>query len=211
MALTDAYALASAAAAQGGVARCHLGSGWGCCGGSIVQSGRRLPPSLLYLFTQKFGECCCQLSTVDPGSPAKRAGIQPWDCIQFACMVGGLHFDNLLHHSDRGSFPLLSRWQVQHHGSDCNGVNHGVGGGRVIYHRDSKRDDGDGGGRGGPNAPLNIRMAKFALECKRRGMRTGNNNLCNLLADCTLPRFCFLSNFMSKGHQSSNDETAATA
>lgn len=33
--------------------------------------------------------------TVDPGSAAERAGIQPEDCVQFACVVGGTKFDNI--------------------------------------------------------------------------------------------------------------------
>jgi lipid-binding SYLF domain-containing protein len=33
--------------------------------------------------------------TVDPGSAAEMAGIQPQDCVQFACVVGGPKFDDL--------------------------------------------------------------------------------------------------------------------
>jgi predicted metalloprotease with PDZ domain len=33
--------------------------------------------------------------TVDPGSAAERAGIQPEDCVQLACVVGGTKFDNI--------------------------------------------------------------------------------------------------------------------
>ena len=33
--------------------------------------------------------------TVDPGSLAEKAGIQPQDCVQFACVVGGPHFEDL--------------------------------------------------------------------------------------------------------------------
>jgi hypothetical protein len=67
-----------------------------------------------------------------------------------------------------------------------NGINHGVGGSRINYHHGGKRDDGNGRGGGGPNAPFDGRTAKFALECKRRGMRTGHDNLRDLLTGCTL-------------------------
>jgi len=56
-----------------------------------------------YLFTQRFdlGLTFLEINdrayvrTVDPGSSAERAGVQPQDCVQFACVVGGPQFDGM--------------------------------------------------------------------------------------------------------------------
>ncbi len=74
---------------------------------ALSEVGGTLPPLLLYLFTQKFGECCCQIFTVDPSSPAEMAVIQPGDSVQLACIVDGLHFDDLLCRQDRGGLPVI--------------------------------------------------------------------------------------------------------
>jgi hypothetical protein len=103
-------------------------------------------------------------------------------------VVGGPHFDNLLHRPDGGGFQSLSGRQLQHHSSCRNGINHGVRGSGVDYHHGGKWENGDGGGRGSYNSPFDARAAKFALECKRRGMRTGHKDLRDLLTGCTLPQ-----------------------
>ncbi len=110
--------------------------------------------------------------TVDVGSDAESAGIQPRDCVQFACVVGGSHFEDLLppHHRAGGR-------------DDGNNNVNGIAGGRARR----RRGDGGGGGGGGALPLLDVRATEFALECEGRGMRTGHDELRDLFAGCTLP------------------------
>ncbi len=77
-------------------------------------------------------------------------------------MVGGPHFEDILPRSG-------------------NYGNDGVGAGR------RRGDGGRGGGEGTEVALLDECATKFALDCERRGMRTGHDELRDLFAGCTLP------------------------
>jgi len=132
--------------------------------GSPGRNGTK--PTSSYLFTQKFdlGLTFLEINdrayvrTVDAGSSAEKSGIQPQDCLQFACVVGGPHFDDL---------------QMQSTPSPRNGLRNNSG--RMKAERESEKQR------------LDAQATKFVLECEKRGMRTSYEELRDLFAGCTLP------------------------
>lgn len=98
---------------------------------------------------------------VDAGSRAEKAGIQPKDCVQFACVVGGPPFEDLQNMRQRRSVgPPTS----PHHGRGRN-------------NREERESEEE---------LLDAKATNFALECEKRGMRTSYSELRDLFAGCTL-------------------------
>ncbi|KAL7543404.1 LOW QUALITY PROTEIN: hypothetical protein ACHAXR_012821, partial [Thalassiosira sp. AJA248-18] len=95
----------------------------------------------------------------DPNSLAEKAGIQPQDCVQFACVVGGPQFDDDLQRSSSNSNNTPSR--------------------------NSKRNKSRE--RQNNIQTLDAKATKFVLECEKRGMRISYEELRDLFAGCTLP------------------------
>ncbi len=108
--------------------------------------------------------------SVDPGSKAETAGIQPQDCVQFALVVGGPQFEDLQNMRQQQRRSSVAPPTSPHH-------NHGRGrnSNRDYYERDNNEDE-----------LLDAKATKFALECEKRGMRTSYNELRDLFAGCTL-------------------------
>jgi len=101
--------------------------------------------------------------TVDANSTAEKAGIQPQDCIQFACVVGGQHFSDI-----QSSIELKSASNRRHKNSSKSSRRTKDD----ILHDKKKLDD---------------KATSYVLECEKRGMRTSYNELRDLFAGCTLP------------------------
>mmetsp|Transcript_1477 Transcript_1477/g.2502 ORF Transcript_1477/g.2502 Transcript_1477/m.2502 type:complete len:1349 (+) Transcript_1477:106-4152(+) len=97
------------------------------------------------------------IRTVEPGSAAERAGIQPEDCIQFACVVGGPKFDDLQQLVSSPSSSLGTSSQRR----------------RAEIETETDR--------------LDARAKKYVLECEKRGLRTSYEQIRELFAGCTLP------------------------
>lgn len=97
--------------------------------------------------------------TVEPNSVAEKAGIQPKDCVQFACVLGGPQFDDL---------------QVDVQDGGGGGSNSRAG---REHRRENERR----------LQLLEGRATKFALSCEGRGMRVSYGELRDLFAGCTLP------------------------
>ena len=95
--------------------------------------------------------------TVDPNSLAEKAGIQPEDCVQFACVVGGPQFEDLQSESAE------------------NIINSSSSSRRKAAELESEKQ------------LLDNKATKFVLECEKRGMRISYNELRDLFAGCTLP------------------------
>ena len=112
--------------------------------------------------------------SVDAGSKAEKAGIQPRDCVQFALVVGGPQFEDLQsirqqQQQRRSSVaPSTSPHHHHHHGRGRNSN-------RDYYDRENNAEE-----------ILDAKATKFALECEKRGMRTSYNELRDLFAGCTL-------------------------
>ena len=108
--------------------------------------------------------------SVDPGSKAEKAGIQPQDCVQFALVVGGPQFEDLHNMRQQQRRSSVAPPTSPHH-------NHGRGrhSNRDYYERENNEDE-----------LLDAKATKFALECEKRGMRTSYNELRDLFAGCTI-------------------------
>ncbi|KAL7553335.1 hypothetical protein ACHAWF_018177 [Thalassiosira exigua] len=105
--------------------------------------------------------------TVDPGSAAERAGVQPRDCVQLACVAGGPRFDDLLL-PPRGAGPSPRNNPAS------------PGGARKARSVEAERD-------AERLRRLDARASRYALERERRGARTGYEELRELFGGCTLP------------------------
>jgi len=135
--------------------------------GSPGRNGNKALPSS-YLFTQKFdlGLTFLEINdrayvrTVDAGSLAEKSGIQPQDCVQFACVAGGPQFDDL---------------QLTQNGTPSPHNRRNNSNSRMKAERENEKQR------------LEFQATKFVLECEKRGMRTSYEELRDLFAGCTLP------------------------
>lgn len=97
---------------------------------------------------------------VDPNSAAANAGIQPEDCVQFACVVGGPQFDDQL-------------TSLQHREEETTSRR---GSGSKMVDRELNKE----------RQLLDGKASQFAMECEKRGMRTSYEELRELFSGCTL-------------------------
>jgi lipid-binding SYLF domain-containing protein len=116
--------------------------------------------------------------SVDAGSKAEKAGIQPRDCVQFALVVGGPQFEDLQSSRRRNTVGVgMAASTSPHHHHHHHHHHHGRGrnNNRDYYERENNEEE-----------VLDAKATKFALECEKRGMRTSYNELRDLFAGCTL-------------------------
>ncbi len=100
--------------------------------------------------------------TVDDGSPAYLAGIQPQDCVQFACVVGGPRFEDV---ELRNSLAI---------------------GGGATSPRGSRRSRLEEQEYEDEKQRLDSKATAFSIECEKRGIRTSYSQLRDLFAGCIL-------------------------
>ena len=99
--------------------------------------------------------------TVDPNSFAEKAGIQPQDCVQFACVVGGPQFDTTTTNDNKRKNSLNNNRSNSRRSRTSE----------IEYEKQL----------------LETKATKYVLECEKRGMRISYNELRDLFAGCTLP------------------------
>eukprot|EP00804_Cyclotella_cryptica_P005778 CCRYP_000091-RA/>CCRYP_000091-RA protein AED:0.05 eAED:0.05 QI:331/1/1/1/0.83/0.71/7/1515/1505 len=119
--------------------------------------------------------------TVSPNSPAFHAGIQPQDCVQFACVVGGPQFSSYL-----DSISLRQSVIEENEAKDqLNSPGNSTG----SNHRERRRTNGrvEREELEKERIRLDEKASQFAFECEKRGMRTSYEELRNLFVGCTLP------------------------
>ena len=102
--------------------------------------------------------------TVDEGSAAALAGIQPQDCIQFACVVGGPQFE----HVKPRNIAVIGENSTSPRGS-------------------SRRNRLEEQENENERQKLDAKATTFAVECEKSGIRTSYEELRELFAGCTVP------------------------
>ncbi|KAL7517055.1 hypothetical protein ACHAWX_006539 [Stephanocyclus meneghinianus] len=140
-----------------------------------------------FSYTQKFGLTFLEINdrayvrTVSPTSPAFHAGIQPQDCVQFACVVGGPQFSSYL--------DSISLRQSVIEENEAKEQLNSPGNSTGSNHRERRRKNGrvEREELEKERRRLDEKASQFAVECEKRGMRTSYEELRNLFVGCTLP------------------------
>lgn len=124
--------------------------------------------------------------TVSPNSHAAQSGVQPQDCVQFACVVGGPQFepdlesihlrqsmlngeegvstDNMNSPGSTGSHPHTSRQRRKNKNT-------------LLLEREELEKE---------KRRLDVKASQFAFDCEKRGMRTSYDELRSIFVRCTL-------------------------
>ena len=117
--------------------------------------------------------------TVSPNSQAAAAGIQPKDCIQFACVVGGPQFESELEH--------IQLRQSMLEGEEVSDKMNSPGSVGSQARRKSKNSRLEREELQKQIDRLNEKAGHFAIDCEKKGMRTSYDELRNFFVGCTLP------------------------
>ena len=123
------------------------------------------------------------VKTVDPNSLAEKAGIQPQDCVQFACVVGGPQFDDLqTTNNDNSTTTTTGTTTTTTTNTTTTGSSSTSSRVSSSHSRRNLRE------REQEKQKLDAKATKFVIDCEsKRGMRISYEDLRDLFAGCTLP------------------------